>query len=71
MRIPDGLQDVFLIEKDTRDSRTRRDGHTPCLTMIPASDTFKPNATGVVSCGFTCHTRVAAKDYIFTAYGKR
>ena len=28
-------------------------------------------ATGVVECGFACHTRVAAKDYIFTAYGKR
>ena len=24
-----------------------------------------------VTCGFTCHTRVAAKVYIFTAYGKR
>ena len=38
---------------------------------VPASDTFKPNATGVVNCGFACHTRVANKDYIFTAYGKR
>jgi hypothetical protein len=27
--------------------------------------------TGVVDCGFTCHTRVAKKDYIFTAYGRR
>ena len=30
-----------------------------------------PNATGVVNCGFKCHTIVAKKDYIFTAYGKR
>ena len=37
----------------------------------PAADTFKPDATGVVNCGFACHTKVAAKDYIFTAYGKR
>jgi hypothetical protein len=37
----------------------------------PASDTFKPDPTGVVNCGFACHTRVAAKDYIFTAYGQR
>jgi hypothetical protein len=37
----------------------------------PASDTFKPDKTGVVNCGFACHTTVAAKDYIFTAYGKR
>jgi hypothetical protein len=27
--------------------------------------------TGTINCGFACHTRVAAKDYIFTAYGKR
>jgi hypothetical protein len=31
-----------------------------------ATATFKPDATGVVTCGFSCHTRVAAKDYIFT-----
>src|SRR5262249_22999238 len=37
----------------------------------PASDTFAPNATGVVNCGFACHTIVAKNDYIFTAYGKR
>ena len=37
----------------------------------PASDTFKADATGTVACGFACHTKVAAKDYIFTAYVKR
>jgi hypothetical protein len=37
----------------------------------PGTDTFKPDPTGVVNCGFACHTKVAAKDYIFTAYGKR
>ena len=37
----------------------------------PASDTFAPNKTGVVNCGYACHTRVAKKDYIFTAYGTR
>ena len=34
-------------------------------------DTFAPNKTGTINCGYACHTRVAAKDYIFTAYGKR
>jgi hypothetical protein len=37
----------------------------------PASDAFQPDATGTVTCGFACHTGVANKDYIFTAYGKR
>ena len=39
--------------------------------MVAKSDTFKPDPTGAVNCGFACHTGVAAKDYIFTAYGKR
>jgi hypothetical protein len=37
----------------------------------PASDRFAPDKTGTINCGFACHTRVAAKDYIFAAYGKR
>ena len=35
----------------------------------PASGTFTPEGSGA-NCG-TCHTIVAAKDYVFTAYGKR
>src|SRR5216683_2844088 len=35
-----------------------------------ASDTFTPEGSGS-NCGYACHTIVAAKDYIFTAYGKR
>jgi hypothetical protein len=35
-----------------------------------ASDTFTPLGTGA-KCGFACHTIVAAKDYVFTAYPKR
>jgi hypothetical protein len=34
------------------------------------SDTFKPEGTGS-DCGFSCHTIVAKKDYVFTVYGKR
>ena len=34
------------------------------------SDTFTPEGTGV-DCGFACHTIVAAKDYVFTAYPTR
>ena len=35
-----------------------------------ASDAFRPFGTGA-KCGFACHTRVSAKDYVFTAYPKR
>jgi hypothetical protein len=35
-----------------------------------ASDTFTPDGSDA-NCGYACHTIVAAKDYIFTAYPKR
>ena len=35
-----------------------------------ASDTFTPDGSGA-DCGHACHTIVKAKDYVFTAYGKR
>jgi Cytochrome P460 len=71
VRVPDVLQDVFLIEKNSKRFPDTKGWAYAVFDYEPASDTFKPDATGVVNCGFTCHTRVAAKDYIFTAYGKR
>jgi Cytochrome P460 len=71
VRIPDNLQDVFFIEKNSKKFPDTKGWAYAAFDYDPASDTFKPDPTGTVSCGFTCHTRVAAKDYIFTAYGKR
>ena len=33
-------------------------------------DAFTPDGSGS-NCGHECHTIVAGKDYVFTAYGKR
>ena len=52
-------------------ARVRRSRFAVAATALAASDRFAPNKTGTINCGFACHTRVAAKDYIFTAYGKR
>jgi hypothetical protein len=71
VRIPDTLQDVFLIEKNNKRFPETKGWAYAVFDYDPASDTFKPDASGVVNCGFACHTRVSAKDYIFTAYGKR
>ena len=71
VRIPDVLQDVFFIEKDNKRYPGTKGWAYAAFDYDPASDTYKPDATGVVTCGFACHTMVAAKDYIFTAYGKR
>ena len=35
-----------------------------------ASDTFTPHGSDA-KCGHACHSAVASKDYIFTAYPKR
>src|SRR3984893_13995649 len=71
VRIPESLQDIFLIEKDTKRFPATKGWAYAVFDYDPASDTFAPNKTGVVDCGFACHTTVAKKDYIFTAYGKR
>ncbi len=71
VRVPDILQDVFLIEKNSKKFPDTKGWAYAVFDYNLASDTFKPNASGTVNCGFACHTRVAAKDYIFTAYGKR
>ena len=71
VRVPDTLQDLFFIEKNSKKFPETKGWAYAVFDYDPASDTFKPDATGVVNCGFACHTKVAAKDYIFTAYGKR
>jgi len=71
VRIPDVLQDVFLIEKDSKKYPSTKGWAYAVFDYDRASDTFVPDNTGTITCGFSCHTRVANKDYIFTAYGKR
>lgn len=71
VRIPESLQDVFFIEKDLKRFPNTKGWAYAAFDYNPAADTFAPNSTGAVNCGFACHTLVAKKDYIFTAYGKR
>ncbi len=70
VRVPDILQDVFLIEKDIKRFPDTKGWAYAQFNYDAASDTFAPDGHGA-NCGFACHTTVAAKDYIFTAYGKR
>ncbi len=71
VNVPDTLQDVFLIEKDTKRFPDTKGWAYAVFDYNPASDTYKPDATGTVNCGFACHTIVASKDYIFHSYQKR
>jgi hypothetical protein len=71
VRIPESLQDLFFIEKDSKRFPSTKGWAYAVFDYDRASDRFAPNKTGTINCGYACHTRVAAKDYIFTAYGKR
>jgi cytochrome P460 len=71
VRVPESLQDIFFIEKDRKRFPDTSGWAYAVFDYNPASDKFTPNATGVVNCGYACHTRVAKKDYIFTECGKR
>jgi Cytochrome P460 len=71
VRVPDTLQDIFLIEKDTRRFSDTKGWAYAVFDYNPASDTFTADASGTVNCGFACHTIVASKDYIFHSYQKR
>jgi hypothetical protein len=71
VNVPDTLQDVFLIEKDSKRFPDTKGWAYAVFDYQPASDTFKPDPTGTVNCGFACHTIVKDKDYIFHSYQKR
>jgi hypothetical protein len=71
VRVPDTLQDVFLIEKDNKRFPDTKGWAYAVFDYNPASDAYTPNATGTVNCGFACHTIVASRDYIFHSYQKR
>jgi hypothetical protein len=71
VNVPDTLQDVFLIEKDSKRFPDTKGWAYAVFDYQPASDTFTPDATGTINCGFACHTIVKNKDYIFHSYQKR
>jgi hypothetical protein len=71
VRVPDTLQDVFLIEKDAKKYPDTKGWAYAVFDYDPATSTYAPDKTGTINCGFACHTAVAKKDYIFTGYGTR
>ena len=71
--VPDTLKAVDLIEKDTERFPDTHGWAYAEFAYDAASDTFKPSdlSPSGATCGYACHTTVAAKDYIFTAFPKR
>jgi hypothetical protein len=68
--VPDALHDVDFIERDSKRFPDSGGWGYAQFNYDAASDTFTPEGSGS-DCGYACHTIVAAKDYIFTAYPKR
>jgi len=72
--VPDTLKSVSLIEKDSkRFPETSGWGYAQFL-YDPATRTFKAygsDASFAKQVCYSCHTAVAGKDYIFTAYPPR
>ena len=73
VNMPDTLKTVAFIEKDTKRFPDTHGWAFAQWAYDPATDTFKPselNPSGS-ECGFACHTKVSAQDYIWTPYPKR
>jgi len=68
--VPDTLHDVDFMVKDAKRFKDSGGWGYAEFDYDAASGTFKPLGEGA-NCGFSCHTRVAGKDYVFTAYPKR
>jgi len=68
--VPDTLKSVSFIEKDSKRFPDTSGWAYAQFLYDVASDTFAPMGSDA-KCGYACHTTVAAKDYIFTAYPKR
>ena len=74
VNVPDTLAGVGFIAKDSKRFPDTGGWGYAQFNYDPASDTFTPNTSlqgNDAKCGYACHSIVAAKDYVFTAYGKR
>jgi len=76
--VPGALHDVDFMVKDSKRFADSGGWGYAVFDYNAASDTFTPGTMAGTppqgndaKCGFACHTRVKAKDYVFTEYGKR
>lgn len=70
VEVPDTLKSVSFIEKDSKKFPNTHGWAYAQFAYDTDSKTFKPSVTGA-ECGYACHTKVASRDYIYTAYPPR
>ena len=68
--MPKNLKSLSFIEKDSKRFPKTNGWAFAQFQNDAATDTLTPFGTDA-ECGYACHTAVAAKDYIFTAYPRR
>ena len=68
--VPDSLHDVDFMARDSKRFADSGNWGYAQFNYDAASNSFTPQGSGA-KCGFACHTIVATKDYVFTAYPKR
>ena len=76
--VPGTLVNVDFMVKDSKRFADSGGWGYAVFDYDAASDTFTPGTTAGTppqgndaKCGFACHTRAKATDYVFTEYGKR
>jgi hypothetical protein len=70
VQVPGDIKTLAFIEKDSKRFPKTHGWAYAIFDYDAASKTLKPRGTGA-ECGYECHTKVAAQDYIFTAYPAR
>jgi hypothetical protein len=73
VNVPDALKELAFIEKDTKRFPNTHGWAYADWAYDTATDSLKPSqlSQSGTECGYACHTKVSAQDYIFTAYPKR
>ncbi len=76
--VPGKLVNVDFMVKDSKRFADSGGWGYAVFDYDSASDTFKPGTLAGTppqgndaKCGFACHTRAKARDYVFTDYGQR
>jgi Cytochrome P460 len=76
--VPGNLLNVDFMVKDSKRFADSGGWGYAVFDYNAESDTFTPGTTAGTppqgndaKCGFACHTRAKARDYVFTEYGKR
>lgn len=70
VEVPDILKSLSFIVKDSKRFPNSHGWAYAQFDYVAGSKTFKPAVTGS-QCGYTCHSKVASRDYIYTAYPVR